>query len=555
MPEMRSTVCTDPVTLPVAVHYQGLSNPDVQCLRNLAQAQIDILNADFQGENSDINQWTNNASSSFPGVEYGKACFELCLATTGHPSGFGISSGDPAVTVNATNGDSDNSWSGYINIFVRSNTGVLGYSPLGGSGNGDGVVVDAAAFGAGAGCNGVQPQAPYNLGRTLTHELGHYLLLDHIWGNGGCNSDDQVGDTPNANDSYGGCPSIGAASCGSTDMHMNYMDYTNDACMYMFTLGQMTRSENYINSSLQSVIAKGNQVCSGNTGGGGGGTGTDPTCNDGIQNGDETGVDCGGSNCPPCDAPPSNCEMPTGFDVQADENSALITWNEVAGATTYRVRYRELGTTQWFIENTVVNEVILNALQANTTYEFRVRAMCADGIYSTWSPKASFTTQGEVNPGGGNDCDFGTQVDLELTLDDYGSETSWYLVDDFTYEILAAGGPYQDGQNGANISETWCLEDGCYFFIIFDEYGDGICCDYGEGSYAILDGDGFAVAESDGYFGDMEFVDFCIEAGEINVFEFRKAMAQGNNSAARAKGEKAKKRSINQIKLLRMQLK
>ena len=99
-----------------------------------------------------------------------------------------MNDGDAAVTINQTNGDRANSWSGYINIFVNDADGNLGYSPLGGSGNGDGVVINRDAFGAGNGCTGVSPQSPYDLGRTLTHELGHYLNLDHIWG-GGCNQD------------------------------------------------------------------------------------------------------------------------------------------------------------------------------------------------------------------------------------------------------------------------------------------------------------------------------------------------------------------------------
>ena len=60
--------------------------------------------------------------------------------------------------------------------------------------------------------------------------------------------DDEVQDTPDQSDSYGGCPSLGAQTCGSADMHMNYMDYTDDLCMYMFSAGQASRMENYLNS-------------------------------------------------------------------------------------------------------------------------------------------------------------------------------------------------------------------------------------------------------------------------------------------------------------------
>ncbi len=254
-------LCPNPVILPMAVHFQGVSNPNQTCLTALAVDQIRILNEDYQGTNSDISNWINNDAQYFPGLNYGETCIQFCLASSNHPSGYGLVEGQPAVTFNTTSGDFNSAFSGYINIYVR-NISFLGYSPLGGSGNGDGVVIDDQAFGSNSvsGCGTVSPGAPYNLGRTLTHELGHYLNLDHIWGNG-CNVDDGVGDTPQSQNEYYGCPNIPSSSCGSNDMLMNYMDYTNDACMYMFSAGQSTRMENYTAANLQNVINKGFTVC------------------------------------------------------------------------------------------------------------------------------------------------------------------------------------------------------------------------------------------------------------------------------------------------------
>ena len=169
-------LCSNPTVIPVAVHYQGATSTDINCLVSLAQESIAVLNADFQGTNADITNWINNAASSFPGVNYGEACLEFVLANTNHPSGYGLTDGDLAVTMNTTSGDTDNNWSGYLNIFVIDANGNLGYSPLGGSGNGDGVVVDRGAFGSGTNCGNIGSSAPFNLGRTLTHEVGHYLL-------------------------------------------------------------------------------------------------------------------------------------------------------------------------------------------------------------------------------------------------------------------------------------------------------------------------------------------------------------------------------------------
>jgi hypothetical protein len=85
--------------------------------------------------------------------------------------------------------------------------------------------------------------APFNKGRTATHEVGHWLNLRHIWGDATCGSD-LVGDTPTHNTANYGCPSAGHLStCSGTpvEMTMNYMDYTDDACMYMFSIGQKSR--------------------------------------------------------------------------------------------------------------------------------------------------------------------------------------------------------------------------------------------------------------------------------------------------------------------------
>lgn len=251
--------CPDPTMIPMAIHYQGINNPDVACLVELAEEQVQILNDDYAGTNSDINTWINGTSSSYPGINHGEACIGFALGTINHPSGFGLVEGQPAVTINQT-GNSENvtAFSGYLNIYVKNiGGGVLGYSPLGGSGYGDGVVIDHSYFSSGTGCGQVSPTYPYNEGRTLTHELGHYLYLEHPWGpnsSGSCNQDDGVSDTPNTDDSHGGCPSGTSPSCGSPDLHMNYMDYVNDACMYMFTAGQVTRMENYVSSNLQHVV-------------------------------------------------------------------------------------------------------------------------------------------------------------------------------------------------------------------------------------------------------------------------------------------------------------
>ncbi len=107
----------------------------------------------------------------------------------------------------------------------------------------DGVVITYDAFGSKAKYPSANLQPRFNLGRTTTHEVGHFFGLRHIWGDGNCGVDDYVSDTPIAIDDYTGCPTLGAptTSCGSQDMFMNYMDYVDDNCMNLFSIGQKDR--------------------------------------------------------------------------------------------------------------------------------------------------------------------------------------------------------------------------------------------------------------------------------------------------------------------------
>jgi hypothetical protein len=355
--------CANPVTLPMAVHFQGISSPNAACLTALAQSQVQVLNDDYAGTNSDISIWNNSAASFFTGASNGETCINFCLATSSHPSGYGLVEGQPAVTINAFNGDSNSDFSGYINIFVR-NIGALGYSPLGGSGNGDGVVIDDQAFGSGSGCGTVAPGSPYNLGRTLTHELGHYLNLDHIWGNG-CNVDDGVSDTPSQSTSNGGCPSLGFQSCNTNDMHMNYMDYTNDACMYMFSAGQSTVMENYVAANLQNVANNAVNVCS---------SLPVPTCSDGLQNGDETGVDCGGSSCTACPCLDNEVILAIAFDAFPEE----VSW-EVIDANGTIVASAPVDPANTYANQT---QTIVLCLE-DACFDFTIYDSYGDGLYDS----------------------------------------------------------------------------------------------------------------------------------------------------------------------------
>ncbi|MCU0351765.1 MAG: zinc-dependent metalloprotease [Flavobacterium sp.] len=253
---------TEPFRIPVAVHFPnaGSANATVRnCLRNLAQNQINILNADYNGTNADLVNWINNDSFSFPGVTNGSLNVNLELATQNHPLGMGLTNGEVAVTFGYDFGqgsDWDPAWQGYLNIVVRNNLGTtLGYAYLGSNpASGAAIFMNNSAFGSvGNGCAGYMPSSPYNLGRTLTHELGHYFNLNHTFSstcaNSNCsNQGDRVCDTPPSDSPTFGCPGSGVTfKCETVTMTMNFMDYTNDACMYMFTEGQAQRQLAHFN--------------------------------------------------------------------------------------------------------------------------------------------------------------------------------------------------------------------------------------------------------------------------------------------------------------------
>ena len=125
----------------------------------------------------------------------------------------------------------------YLNIWVCNVRRIAGYSSVPGSLAGkDGIVLDYTVFATNA-------SAGYEMGRTTVHETGHWLGLKHIWGDAYC-GDDLVEDTPKQGNFTSGCPTGIRSSCSNApagDMYMNYMDYTNDACINLFTEGQKAR--------------------------------------------------------------------------------------------------------------------------------------------------------------------------------------------------------------------------------------------------------------------------------------------------------------------------
>jgi len=237
------------IFVPVVIHV--VYNTDEQNISDeQIQSQINVLNEDFRGLNSEFQNIQDNIWPQAADME-----IEFYLAQIdpdGNPTN-GITRTQTNVTSfvqneamksSATGGQDPWDTSRYFNFWTVNLSGsLLGFAQFpGGDPSTDGIVMGYNFFGSSDfDINGdFALSAPFDKGRTTTHEIGHFLNLRHIWGDGPCGIDDFVNDTPEAGAANFGCQ-IGTTSCGSLDMVENYMDFSDDFCMGLFTEGQKNR--------------------------------------------------------------------------------------------------------------------------------------------------------------------------------------------------------------------------------------------------------------------------------------------------------------------------
>ena len=215
------------------------------------QSQIDVLNEDYGGTNTDIS----SVPTVFQNVKAGtvKVKFVLDQIVRKATSKKSWSAND-AMKKSSQGGIDPTSPTTKLNMWACTlGQGLLGYAQFpGGNSATDGVVILNTAFGSRAKYASGYYINAYDKGRTATHEIGHWMNLRHIWGDATCGSD-LVNDTPPHHTANYGCPGTLSITCTNNsttnpfgfnrEMTMNYMDYTDDACMYMFSAGQRTRME------------------------------------------------------------------------------------------------------------------------------------------------------------------------------------------------------------------------------------------------------------------------------------------------------------------------
>ena len=210
--------------------------------QNISDAQINsqikVLNQDFRAKNPDKSKtpsvWSGLVADS-------QIQFQLYRVRRTQTSRNSFSH-DDGVKRASSGGIAPLTPGKYLNMWVCAlGGGLLGYAQFpGGPKTTDGVVINYRAFGTTG-----TAQNPFNKGRTATHEIGHYLNLRHIWGDTeDCSGSDFVADTPNCAGPNFGKPTFPKASCSNGpngDMFVNYMDYVDDAAMFMFTPQQVAR--------------------------------------------------------------------------------------------------------------------------------------------------------------------------------------------------------------------------------------------------------------------------------------------------------------------------
>ena len=493
----RSNGTSTITTLPVVFHILTDGAGDENLSEATIQVQIDQLNLDF-GNNSGSTyevaadteirfclavQNESGETMTEPGINrittYGDDPLDhTFLQSTVKPA----TQWDPDRYLNVWVGKTVTSESGFLILLgyaqFPSNSGLSGLNNSGGGANTDGIVITAKSVGSVASPN--PNGGVYGLGRTLTHELGHWLGLKQIWGDTAtCMNDDFCADTPDSSQSNSSCI-IPPDSCPDdelgNDMVENYMDYTDDACMNTLTADQKTRIQAVLANSPRRKELGVSTVCS-------------PLITydlDGAIELDNLNlVDCGTAFTPTV--------------VVTNYGTTTLT----SAVLSYSIDANTAATQTWS------GSLAMNDFETITLPMMNVSEGSHTFTIELLSPNGSLDQNTldntEVSSAFAVFFDTAT-VNLALVTDQYGGETSWEFKDsDDT--ILYSGTGYS---NGTTYNESFDVSaGGCYSFTIYDSQQQGICCTNGDGSYTLTDSNANVIATG-GEFGAQESVSLTV---------------------------------------------
>lgn len=369
--------------------------------------------------------------------------------------------------------------------------------------NTDGVVAGYGFFGSSSLATG-NFSPPFDKGRTMTHEVGHFLGLYHTF-QGGCagennTSGDFCADTPAVASPNGGCSPINSCPTGGNDMIQNYMDYTDDACMNIFTIEQKARITSVMNSMQRRASLKTStkdqpiplfandaelkleRVCT-SDGASGCSTGSGPTIKVTIYNRGTSAL-----------------------------TSAVIAYN-INGGTSYNYNWSgNLAQDKFATFDMPITNATSGTLNAAIT--------TANGVTDQRATNNSVSTAYTI-PSGPTNYTFNNYV-FRLQRDFYGAETTWTLKNQ-AGTTLYSSIPYSNSTSAVLptlITQNWTLpSNDCYTFTINDTAGDGICCGYGQGYYDIKSTDGITIVASGASFGSSESKAFSVNFLSNETFE------------------------------------
>ena len=258
----------DEITIPVVFHVFNRENADFKVKLPDIYEQLDILNKAFSAGNYDIKYVPDTFSGLVgnTGINFcigkkvvsGKVIKGILFYTTDKKNFADeyLDEDNKRMKIKHNSFGGSDSWDTdkYINVWIGEMAYNNGTSTFPGIDadyrNEEGIVINI---------NNLQINSKNK--KVIAHEMGHYFNLYHIWGNApGCENDDEVDDTPLQDNYYTGCPVGDKFSCGSLDMYMNYMDYTDDDCSLMFTKGQAERIRASINIYRKTLIEN-NSLC------------------------------------------------------------------------------------------------------------------------------------------------------------------------------------------------------------------------------------------------------------------------------------------------------